>query len=286
MIAVPIVLVGLGALVLAGQSAARRRWQRDTAAALTHLRASVRSPAPDASAAGRPAPVARYLGLALPPEHPTIVGARLEQRGTFRIGEKADGWRPFTATQTFSAAPPGFVWDARFEMAPGCPVLVRDSYLGGRGAMSGALFGVIPVVQAAPAPELDAGSLHRFLGELVWMPSRLQPGDGLQWDALDDRHARVTLCDGAARVSLDVTFADDGSISRIYTPDRARAIKGGFDTRGWGCDLCDWERHDGFWVPMAGEVFWELDGRRVPYWRGRIVRVEFEVAEGHGTRAS
>lgn len=284
-----VALAGLVCVIAVVVAVADSRWQRDTAAAIERLYAQPAvplAPVSETELADVPPPVARYLRLAIPPGHAGIATVRMWQRGMFQMGGGDRGWRPFTAVQTFRSAPPAFVWDARCMMLPGVPVRIRDSYLDGVGAMCGAVWGLFVVAHPRPAPELDAGSLHRFLGEALWFPTRLAPRDGVRWTVLDDRHARVHLRDGATEVALDCSFAEDGTISRVYTPDRARAIRGGYDTRGWGCDLGGWTRHDGVLVPGRAEVFWELDGKHVPYWRGEIVRLEYTLAAVDGRRAA
>jgi hypothetical protein len=33
------------------------------------------------------------------------------------------------------------------------------------------------------------------------------------------------------------------------------------------------------WVPLESEVYWVVDGREQPYYRGRNVRVEYDFGE-------
>jgi hypothetical protein len=85
-----------------------------------------------------PAPVAKYFRRVLSDGQPFIRSTRMTQTGMFLAKESEDGWRPFEATQVFSANPPGFVWDARIHMAPLTTARVRDSYVSGKGSTDSA----------------------------------------------------------------------------------------------------------------------------------------------------
>jgi uncharacterized protein DUF6920 len=123
-----------------------------------------------------PGPLARYLTRAVPRAAAQIRVARLTQRGFFQMGEGPDGWRPFTATEVFRVADPGFYWDAKIEMAPLLSVRVRDSYVSGQAVMLGKILGLVTVVDAAGDPGLQRGAMSRYLAEAVWFPTRLASG--------------------------------------------------------------------------------------------------------------
>jgi hypothetical protein len=233
-----------------------------------------------------PPPVVRYFRRVLRDRQPAIRVARLLQRGQFRSKESVDpaaGWRPFTATQVFSADPPGFVWDARIRMAPFMDVQVRDACVDGRASMVAALLAVIPVVDESDRDELREGALHRYLAESVWFPTALLPRDGIEWSEIDDSHARATLTDGNTSVSLDFEFAPGGEIVAAFTPGRLRALSGQagqYERRPWGGRYGRYEDREGIRVPTEAEVYWVTEGREQPYYRGRLVSVEYEYDAG------
>lgn len=71
---------------------------------------------------GLPAPVQRYFRAALTDGQRIITEGALTQSGTFNLSATAAQWKPFTATQHFTTARPGFVWDAKIMMFPAVPV--------------------------------------------------------------------------------------------------------------------------------------------------------------------
>ena len=222
-----------------------------------------------------PSVVARYLERALPPGGPPILTATLEQEGLFQMSEGEAGWRPFTAVQTVRAYPPGFLWDADIRMAPFLPVRVRDGYDRGRGTMKAAVAAVMVMVDAEPTRELAEGALYRYLAEAVWIPTRLLPGEGLTWQAVDDSTALATLRDSELSVSVEFRFDAAGDVTSIFVPERGRDDGGGSVPTPWLGRFWGHADVDGFRVPLEGEVAWVMNGEPVPYWRGRITRVEY-----------
>ena len=234
------------------------------------------------SLATLPLPVQRYFRLVLRDGQPRIRAARVRQTGTFRSREGPDpeaGWSPFVATQRFSAEPPGFVWDARIRMAPLVSVRVHDAYVGGHASMRGAVAALVPVVNAGDGAELRAGALQRYLAESVWLPTALLPGGGVTWTQVDGRVATATIVDGATTVSLEFEFGPEGEIVAARTPGRRRSLPGKpgeYVLAPWGGRYARYEEHGGMRVPTESEVYWVLDGKEQPYYRGRNVALEYE----------
>ena len=281
------VVLGAGAAAgTAGVAIAARRWTTETQRLLDVLSDSA-SGAPGSvdftSLAALPPPVQRYFRTVLKEDQLFIAHAVIEQSGEFRSKEIHDpesGWRPFTAIQGFATWPPGFVWDARIRMGPLGAVWVRDSYLARRASMAAALLGTIPVVNQPDTPDLRAGALQRYLAESVWFPTALLPESGVRWTPIDDSHARASLTEGATTVSLDFEFGDDGRILSAYTPARRRADpenKGRYVTLPWGGRYHGYREQDGMLVPVESEVYWVVEGREQPYYRGRNDRIEYHL---------
>ncbi len=230
-----------------------------------------------------PAPVERYFRLVLRDGQPRVRSVRMRQSGTFRSGERGDpeaGWSRFLATQWLTADPPGFVWEARIRMAPLLGVRVCDGYVAGRATMRATLASLVTVVDAEDAPSLRAGALHRFLAEAVWLPTALLPGRGVSWTAMDDSRARATLSHAGTTVALEFEFAPGGEIVACYAPARVRAVpgrKGQYGAAPWGGRYRCYEEHAGMRVPTAAEVYWVLEGREQPYYRGCNVSLDYRL---------
>jgi hypothetical protein len=266
-----------GAAVAVG--VAGRFWDRSTARAVQRLVPGAASKGQVFSLTelqGLPLPVARYFQFALTPGQPLIRSARIEHAGEFRGGLDAP-WSPFTSVQHFTASPPGFVWDARIRMAPLVTVRVRDSYIEGVGSMHGKAASLVTVVDQTGQPAINAGALHRYLAEAVWLPTALLPSQGVVWEPIDDTTARATLTDAGASVSLEFQFAPTGEIVRTFTPERYRDVNGTGVPTPWAGKYRRYAQVAGTRVPMEGEVAWMLPEGELTYWRGRLVKIEYET---------
>lgn len=276
-------LLATGVLVSVG--AGRWRWARS----VSELEALVLSGARDGGPRARglppeslPPPVRLFLERSLVDGEAHIVTARLAQEGTFQMGEGSEGWRTFRAIEVFRASEPAFFWDARISMAPGIEVHVLDAYVDGEAQMRGKILGAFTVLDAASEPGLRSGALARYLAEAVWIPTRLAPGHGLTWSAIDDRTAEATLEDRGTVVSLRFTFDDDGDPIGVEGM-RGREVHGEYVDTPWRGRFSEHRVMGGFRIPTRGEVAWIIDGVETPYWRGTITSAEFTT--GRSARA-
>lgn len=219
-----------------------------------------------------PAPVARFLERSMLAGQQRIRTARLEQTGEFFLN---GSWYPLTAHQFVTTSPPSFMWDARIQMLPFMSVYVRDSYVLGRAAMRARMLAVYPLVDQANRPELKEGALMRYLGEAVWLPTRLMPGDGLSWSPVDDAHAEATLTDEGTSVTLRFTFDADGAVTEVFSPARYREVNGSYVKTPWRVRALGQEMKGSVRLMSPAEAEWILPEGPQPYWRGRIVSAEY-----------
>jgi hypothetical protein len=280
LIALAAVAVAIAALVLG----ALERWRSTTRVLLSRLRAARKPPKvtrySEAELAGLPAPVARYLRAVLHDGQAIITNARFTQRGEFQMGSSTNGWRPFTAIEDFTTSPAGFVWDARIRAFPLIDIHVRDGFVEGNASMIGSIAGLMNVVDAHDTPEMLEATLQRYLAEAPWFPTALLPSQGVEWTAIDENRARASLSVAGTTVSLDFTFGSDGLVASVFTPGRFYVDKTGSPVRRpWGAKFARYEERRRMLIPTFGEVEWQMPEGRLPYWRGKIVRSEYEYAE-------
>ncbi len=225
-----------------------------------------------------PRPVAKYLQLVLKEGQPLIRSTRVCHIGKFR--SKVNGtWSSLKSKQFFSAEPPGFVWDASISMIPMVHVRVRDVYVNGDAFMEGKLLSVIPVIDESEKAELKAGALQRYLGESAWFPTALLPGKGVEWSFIDENRALATLTDSDTTVSLEFRFNNAGEITGVFTPSRYREVNGKYEPTPWAGYFCDYREKDGMRVPMKAYAEWHLRQGYFSYWKGEIVKIDYEYAQ-------
>jgi hypothetical protein len=221
-----------------------------------------------------PAPVARYLRLALPASR-DIQQVRMRQIGTLRTDVTSERWMPFDAEHIVVPPATGFVWNARVRVAPLLHVRVRDALINGRGSGHVSLLSAFTVSEASDALEMNSGSLHRYLAEAVWYPTALLPSATLNWTAIDGTTALATLTNRDVSVSLEFRFAQTGEVIGIYTPGRWGMFPGGYRQVPWEGHFRDYRERDGVVVPTEGDVGWYVDDEWRAVWKGTVN--EFEL---------
>lgn len=125
--------------------------------------------------------------------------------------------------------------------------------------------------------ELSRGALQRYLAEAVWFPTALLPREGLKWTAVDDSTALATLTDSGITVSLQFRFDSRGDVVGVYAPDRPRAVHGTYQATPWAGRFRNHAVRNGVRIPLEGEVEWIMPAGPLPYWRGRMVSIEYDL---------
>lgn len=255
------------------------RWSSKTHALLDKLEATRSSAAAERFSPqelqGLPEPVARHLRQVLPEGTPIIRAVDVVHRGTFNMSQTDEQWKPFTSRQRVVTSRPGFVWDGRVAMAPGLAVHVHDAYVDGEGILEPAILGLFTLVNLRDRGEVARGELMRFMAEASWYPTALLPGQGMQWEPIDDRSARATLVDGDVRLTMTFHFGADGLIETIRAEDRGRTVGDRVVPTPWEGRVFDYQRRDGLLIPVQGEVAWITPEGRLPYWRGTITELRY-----------
>lgn len=283
------------ALVLAAfallTSTGRARWSGRTeslSASLTRVRRPIQPTVVDLrETLNLPLVVQRWFRMVLRDGQRMVHRVRLCQAGRIDLGQGKPRWCRFRATQDVSLSRPGFVWSARVRILPGCWAGVHDAYVAGKGVLHAALFGWLTVADSSASSDLcnvDLDEWLRFVAEAAWYPTALLPSQGARWTAVDDRSARVTLCDGSLEATMLFRFDDDCLIRTVRADARGRMVGRVAVPTAWEGRYWDYQERAGMRVPMQAEVGWDLDGAVRPYWRGQVQDLRFEfVGQGDET---
>ncbi len=259
------------------------RWMHDADARVKALEAASPTARPeryfDTELEGLPPVVARYFSKVLNMNQPMVRRLYMEQTGTFNRSTQApEKWIPFTAWQRVTTKRPGFVWDAAMTMPPGITVRVVDAYVGGVGSLQPSVFGLFDVGGVQGGEDIARGELIRYFAESVWYPTALLPSQGVQWKTVDAQTAKATMTDGPLTVTLTFSFnAEDGTIARIGSDERSALIDGNMVLMPWEVRLSDYQQVSGMVVPYAAEVAWLTPNGRLPYWRGKVEKLDYEM---------
>ncbi len=276
-------IAALGAIYAALSAFGAWRWSGATRELVARLDAGRVPPAITrydvAELATLPAPVQRYFRAVLTDGQPIVTVVRLTQTGQFNLGKAADQWKPFTATQHFTTARAGFVWDANIALFPGVPVRVVDAFIAGEGLLRPTILGLYAMGTLQGTGEIARGELLRHFAESVWFPTALLPSQGVVWQAVDDTSANATMTDGPISVTMLFRFDAEGLIASIYVEGRATTV--GTDTvlMPWECRMSNYQTRDGMRVPLTGEALYITPQGEKPYFKGTIDTIAYELAQ-------
>src|SRR5215208_6228212 len=208
-----------------------------------------------------PEPVRRYLKHTGIVGKPSVDTVYLEQKGQMYLGSK-QGWVPLDAEEHYTVQPPGFVWDATIHRGPLPIARGRDMYAGGEGRMlikAGSLFTVVD----DEGPEINQGSLMRYLSEMIWFPTAFLH-DNVSFEDINDTSARVTLTDRGRSVSATMYFDEEGKFTD-FVAKRYRMVEGGYDLETWSAPAYEYGELAGLKLPLRGGAVWTPSGSPLPF---------------------
>jgi hypothetical protein len=169
-------------------------------------------------------------------------------------------------TQTISTHACEFDW--RAKAGPIGVISARDALENGEGPLDITAFGLIPIARVEHTPALVRGELMRYLAELAWAPAAIFLNTTLRWREDGPDTLAVSAGENASEVIL--SLGSDGRIAGGFAPDRPRSATAPFMPTPWHGRFSDYRLHNDMWLPFAGEVAWEIAGKKVLYWQARI----------------
>jgi len=218
-----------------------------------------------------PEPAQRYLNYTGIIGEPWIDTARIKYEGIFRLGADKP-WMPIKAEQFYTTNPPGFHWKARFKMFGLWIVKGDDTYKAGHGHMFGKVAGLYTIFDAR-GPELDQGTLMRYLNEMTWFPIALL-SDYVTWQAVDDHSFDVTFTDCGKSVTARFIIDEAGRLINFVTK-RYRENKGTYTLDTWTTPMTEWGKLAGLNLPIRGQAVWKLPDGDLPYADLRLTEIEY-----------
>lgn len=215
---------------------------------------------------GLPEPVQRYFKHVLKDGQPYISYVRLKHDGYFKQDKNKD-WIEIQGEQYFTAENPGFIWKGKTSLFS-----VRDMYVSGKGRIIVSLFGAIRIMKGE-GPQYDQGELLRWLGESVWFPTNLLPGEHLQWLPVDLNTAKLSFSYHGMSLSYNVHFNERGEITQLET----KRYMGEENLETWVGKVSDYKEMNGMKIPTKIEAIWRLDSGDYSYARFQVRNIEYNI---------
>jgi hypothetical protein len=219
---------------------------------------------------GLPSAAQRYLRYAGVVGEPVPRLVRLTQTGRIRSGADVQ-WMTFEAEETYSIAPPAFVWRASFPTRATPVVLGRDIYLDGNGSILMKILGMLPLADEH-GNELKAAGLMRYLNEMMWFPAAFL-GDNVEIIARDEGSFTVRLTDRGL-VAEATLFIDDTGRLTNFQAERYNTTTSSMQR--WETPISDYAEFSGYKLPKSGAAVWRSREDDLTYIELDVTSVSYE----------
>lgn len=155
----------------------------------------------------------------------------------------------------------------------GIPFEGLDSFLKGVGSMKGVLAKLFNLFDER-GEDMDRACLATFLAEALIVPSAaLMPY--MQWESIDDTHAKATIGAYGLTCSGIFTFSETGEMLSFSTDDRmATGMDGKKEKVRWTAILDDYQLQGDLLLPSTLQAVWNYPEGDYLYFDGKAVAIE------------
>lgn len=202
-----------------------------------------------------PPAVQKWLKTTGLKENQIITQARINQTAKMKMDPDQENWREANASQSSSIDPPSFHWEVSMKLFPGLFISGRDKFENGQGEMLIKLNRIFPIVNAK-GPKIDEGSLQRYLGEMVWIPS-LARHPSVEWKVLDESTAQATLTIAGTSGSGIFHFDQKGDFIR-FEADRYFKNEPDSQRFPWILEVENYGEFQEIRIPSKMKATWRL----------------------------
>lgn len=206
---------------------------------------------------------------------PPIKTLCVKQKGVMRL--KADGkWLPFRAEQFINTDNQSFIWDATVSSGFVIPIHARDKYLHGHGSMLINASYAIPIADSS-GPEIDQGTLMRFLAEIIWFPTAALDRN-IRWEYLTETTARATIEKGGTSVSGIFSFDPNGDIAG-FEGMRYRDVNHRYELQKWTVAVKSHRIFGDFRIANKSEVTWQQGDKSFTWLKIELTKMKFSFGK-------
>ncbi|TYO94448.1 DUF6544 family protein [Desulfallas thermosapovorans] len=218
-----------------------------------------------------PPAVQRWLHYSQVMGKPRFSSARSKQKAVMKM-KPENPWLQLEAEQYFTIDRPGYLWKARVKAAPLVHFAARDKYHGGKGNVLIKILSLFKVVDAR-GPEVDQGSLVRFLAETVWIPTAAL-SDYITWTPVNDYTAEAAISYAGVTATGVFNFNEQGEVTSFTAP-RYGEFGGQYTLETWLVNVNDYKEFQGIRVPGKGEVTWKLKTGDFTWYRLELEELQY-----------
>ena len=159
----------------------------------------------------------------------------------------------------------------------GIPFEGIDTYQNGIGSMKG-IIGKVLTLFNQKGEAMNKASLVTCLAESLLIPT-LALQDFIDWDAIDETHAKATINYYKISASGIFTFDNNGSMISFTTEDRESVdTNGNIQKVKWSAVCGDYKDVDGIKYPSILKAIWHFETGDLVYFDGRDIDIKYNVA--------
>lgn len=272
-----LLIVIVSGIVLAsfiGKKMFDRQVKQEVKAMFEQIKDTASDVVTEADIAHLPEPVQRWLRQSQVIGRERTTAVRLKQEGVFRT-KPGGTWMPFQATEYYTVNPPAFIWYTKMEAAPFFSITGRDKYEDGKGNMLIKVISLFKVADAA-GPEINQGTLIRFLNEIMWFPSAAL-SDYIQWKPIDANSAEAIMSYKGVTASAVFYFNERGEFINMTADRYMAAGSGTFRLEKWSTPIQEYGEFNGIRIPVKGEGVWQLESGDFSYVRLSIKEIDYNT---------
>jgi hypothetical protein len=219
-----------------------------------------------------PDPAARYVRRTGAVGQPMVTNFRARIHGRIRGGAE-EPWMRFRGEQVNTCAEELNRLFFITASMRGIPVAVFHRFVDESATMTVKALSLFTIVDAH-GPEMNRSETVTILNDLCVLAPAALVHPAVQWQAIDDRSAIVTLTRFDETVSARLVFDGDDQLVDFVSDDRARSSRDGraFTAQRWSTPLLDGRDMDGRHLMTHGEARWHA-----PAPEGEFTYLEFEL---------
>ncbi len=198
--------------------------------------------------------------------------ACIKQKALMKIKPSQKEWFIAKAKQYSFTQTPAFIWSVDLSMMPLVSIRGRDKYVEGKGEMLIKINSLLNVVNER-GHKLDEGTLQRFLGELVWMPS-LALSPHIEWEDKDELSSKATIRYKGCTGSGIFYFNESGDFIK-FVANRYRGNTENSRRIPWVLTVEEYSFFEGIKIPSKMKATWKLDNEDWTWLDLEIIDLKF-----------
>ena len=203
-----------------------------------------------------PVPVQKWLINSGVVGQPITRSAFVTQDIKLKLKPEQENWHKASANQLFTTQKPAFNWTMHLKLSPFIRITARDKFMKGKGEMLIKMNGLIRMGRER-GYKIDEGSLQRYLGEILWLPSAAIH-DSIEWEPIDELTARATLQINGVEGSGTFKFNIEGD-PVSFSAWRYQGNDPGDGRKLWVNTVDEMGERNGIRVPIKTTTTWKLD---------------------------